>query len=757
MMSDTVQHRQNFSLPLITPTKALEDLESMFADYTALPLDMARKSDDIAIQKYGKTNFEIYNSLKGKLLDKVMDNDTSDDYSNTIISEAFVLPIGVSKRWTEDEMETQLDITTDKLLEKIQKAKDLQSDTMVIIYPFTKEYPYTLDDLNAMFTRYNSLSWDLQQYSDQESIALFGNDVRYMYEINKTRLVAMMDADPYEYDPDAIKDDDSEIDSYFDGSNDIQLESYFSAVSNMTFNDNTSIVSLLQKKLDMINISRSNNLLEATYADDGLEDIDTAIQLKSKNSIATPEFVPYLIPTEIDQLVGDGTGLSPNEKQFLEYYKKSIMEGMKNFDSKEYFKSIKSLYEERLQNPDQAYNINMRLIKRGWNPNLPFNERSFVAARTRLSNYIDTYYNPTIVDISRLHSVTETENIESSNSLYNTEAIYLVKIREGDAYIAFTPTFTSLYGKPEELVSGVSIDDTRYADIYMVYVDPKIKADILGKIIDNAWRSLNTDYFELFSDLDSDKITGVKFLEVLAKTSGGDIVAGAKVYKIYNGEWGHINIAHIEKLAQAIYNDPKIGKQLKVCTVGEAVDTLYKSPFIEYIKLIRCNESENEANVILEDLRFLLSPDVVITEAKPIPVRVNDKGVTIDLPSRIEEEYQTVHKALIAYDEAGNYDGMKDSLAHLWYLNLLCERKITKWKDKEKKQEQAKIKRDERARILNDFKKYLKKVIKADPSFDFTKYFEKSKWNDRSIFIDMETLKYTGKVIAAIAKSVLHK
>jgi hypothetical protein len=264
----------------------------------------------------------------------------------------------------------------------------------------------------------------------------------------------------------------------------------------------------------MINISRSNNLLEATYADDGLEDIDTAIQLKSKNSIATPEFVPYLIPTEIDQLIGDGTGLSPNEKQFLEYYKKSIMEGMKNFDSKEYFKSIKSLYEERLQNPDQAYNINMRLIKRGWNPNLPFNERSFVAARTRLSNYIDTYYNPTIVDISRLHSVTETENIESSNSLYNTEAIYLVKIRDGDAYIAFTPTFTSLYGKPDELVSGVSIDDTRYADIYMVYVDPKIKADILGKVIDNAWRSLNTDYFELFSDLDSDKITGVNSMNI---------------------------------------------------------------------------------------------------------------------------------------------------------------------------------------------------------------------------------------------------
>ena len=48
-------------------------------------------------------------------------------------------------------------------------------------------------------------------------------------------------------------------------------------------------------------------------------------------------------------------------------------------------------------------------------------------------------------------------------------------------------------------------------------------------------------------------------------------------------------------------------------------------------------------------------------------------------------------------------------------------------------------------------------VVANDKDFDFTSYFTKSKYNDRSLFVNTDTLKYTGKVVAAVVKSLLHK
>ena len=77
--------------------------------------------------------------------------------------------------------------------------------------------------------------------------------------------------------------------------------------------------------------------------------------------------------------------------------------------SKGYFNTIKSLYEIKSQNESQAYIINTRMEAYGWNPNLPFNERSFKGARTRICNYLNEFYNPTIVDLHTFNEETTTE------------------------------------------------------------------------------------------------------------------------------------------------------------------------------------------------------------------------------------------------------------------------------------------------------------------------------------------------------------
>ncbi len=720
---------------VINPEEVLDNLEVQYARYTSLPLDLARKSDDICLQKYGLTNSQLYNNLKAKMLDNVIDPDKPRIIG---VREDFELPIG-----TEDEDDFDLDTANDaeeseELIAKVKEAKNLQSDTCVIIYPNTTMYPYDLDDLEEMFSRFNFLSFDLQILSDQECVRLFGNDNRYMYETEKAKLL--------------VKENNKE------GLNPIEADSYFGGLSNVVQSESVGILGLLEKKLDVLNIRDNGTLYESNLADDGLEDIDNAIHLKKSSGEASPEFTPYLIPTEIEQLVGDGSGLSSDEKGFLELYKKNLIEGMRNFNSKKYFNTIKSLYEEKSQNGSQSYTINMRMEAYGWNPNLPFNERSFKGARSRVINYMNEFYNPTVVDVT---SFTETGDINISDpddkSTFAAHGVICLIDTGSAKYITFRPQAEYWYSRDLNLINSKSIEPDQHVTIYMITVPENVKRFIHTKMVDDG-DSNRTEFLNTFLPTDNEKVICAKFLAGLAKFVNGEVIPGAKVYKIFDNEWGQFRLPEIERVVIDLKSDkPSIGKLLTACTVGEAAMNLHENHSIAYLKNMRIVADHSEGQKVLEEMKDLVTVQIAITEAKQIPVRINDKGVIVDLPTVIEEEYQTIHKSLLVYDEKGDYEAMKDSLAHLWYLNLLCERKITKWKDKEKKQQQLKISRDLRARILNDFKKYLKKVVENDPEFDFVVYFKKSRWNDKTIFIDAQTIKYTGKIIAAIVKSLIKK
>ena len=64
------------------------------------------------------------------------------------------------------------------------------------------------------------------------------------------------------------------------------------------------------------------------------------------------------------------------------------------------------------------------------------------------------------------------------------------------------------------------------------------------------------------------------------------------------------------------------------------------------------------------------------------------------------------------YDKINNSEGMKYELARLYYMNYLLEKKIYSNKYKKKKDANIKV----RARILNDFNKYMKSLLKINPN-----------------------------------------
>nr|DAJ45166.1 MAG TPA: hypothetical protein [Caudoviricetes sp.] len=112
--------------------------------------------------------------------------------------------------------------------------------------------------------------------------------------------------------------------------------------------------------------------------------------------------------------------------------------------------------------------------------------------------------------------------------------------------------------------------------------------------------------------------------------------------------------------------------------------------------------------------------------------------------------YMESHRLLMEYDRANNIEGMKYELAKMYYLNLKISEDLIKQDRTKKDKELVKI----RARVLNDFHKYLKVVLKNEKQFNFSNYYQRSEFCDDSFVITAPTLKHAGKY-AKIAMKVL--
>ena len=699
----------NDSLLVVMPiTNDLKELEDAWNRYQSLTIDFMLLSDDKAIEMYGQNNRTLYQKQKANILinmDDYEENISDYETDDTVVSEGFVLPD------REENEEDKLDLKS-----KIEKARLLQSDTCVIIYPFSDDYPYTLDDLSDAWTRYNNLSWDLKQMSDQWSIKLFGDDVHNMYEICKNNLLNIIDS----------KDDTTHF--YFECVHNDALHSEF-------------VNTLLTRKAQLMDLYENGSLNEASMAADSLSDIEDALIKSRELSDAVPEFTPFFTPAEIVTILGDD--LEDEDANFVKSLENSLANGLNNFDSEAYLESLKSVD----QNDFQSYNINM--IRLGWNPNLKLNEISFRFARNRMINHINEFYKINLVDL-RHASLQEAKTNDVS---FELKPVFLVKYKD-ECFISSYPELTYLYTDEDVKYTLQQLDDKEEIEVYCLFID-KSSYEYFLRNMNNG--RMNAAFFnDLRNNMNDRRHLAGAFVNLVCNITNTDRVNDPVVYFVFHDQKLKYTADYIIPILKTILSD-KLGYLMRKYTDQEAIHKIVVDPSVEVYKAIRCNRSSKSAEELVENFNFLYNGHSVITEAKSIPVRLSSKGMVIDLPTRVEEEYQNIHKAMLVYEQEHNYEKMKDSLAHLWYLNLLCERKINKVKDKENKEQKLKVSRNTRARILNDFKKYLKMVVANDKNFDFTDYFTKSKYNDRSLFVNVDTLKYTGKVVAAVVKSLLSK
>jgi hypothetical protein len=139
----------------------------------------------------------------------------------------------------------------------------------------------------------------------------------------------------------------------------------------------------------------------------------------------------------------------------------------------------------------------------------------------------------------------------------------------------------------------------------------------------------------------------------------------------------------------------------------------------------------------------------LILETKEFPVDFdNDGNLIIKNYKKLnfEEEYSKSHKLLMLYAKHDNLEGIKYELSKLWFMNIVLEKRIYSNPTEEELQKYTKV----RARILNDFNKYLNFVLEKEPNFNFTEYYNKSPFSDVDIKISGTLLYNIGKLIGQL-------
>ena len=172
------------------------------------------------------------------------------------------------------------------------------------------------------------------------------------------------------------------------------------------------------------------------------------------------------------------------------------------------------------------------------------------------------------------------------------------------------------------------------------------------------------------------------------------------------------------------------------------------NPYMEF-NPINMNRAYNRANTL-----FHRSMTAKLLQEKGIGFEFDNKGNLFVKNFLKNKNYQATymesHRLLMEYDRAKNIEAIKYELAKMYYLNLKITEDLTKQDRTKKDKELVKI----RARVLNDFHKYLKVVLKVDKQFNFSNYYQRSEFCDDSFVITAPTLKHAGKY-AKIAMQVL--
>lgn len=342
--------------------------------------------------------------------------------------------------------------------------------------------------------------------------------------------------------------------------------------------------------------------------------------------------------------------------------------------------------------------------------------------------------------------------VENANEKYIIEGVQVVDVflRYPDIFdksaliLKQTPLKEAVVRKFKRDVCNLNLLES-LKDAYTSYLDikefkKKLSKNILVPIHTNNLQSTIFENGEVYSDLPMYTPTTIGNLLSFYGYEGNKMPAWAVEYDrcaskgAFSDKFWELNKERMENLK-------KVFKTTKENSLSRNIECIHWgwNPNVEFNDKNRAKNDRKMSKWFREESRN------GYVEEKAFPLQFDKDGDLIYTkdPGEIDyaKEWKKSHDLLKEYDKMKNIESMKYELCRMWLIaNNLEYYKGTKFGE-------MKRMRDTRALALNDFKKYIKVVMKYDKSFNFGKYYEASPFNQNTLRIHKSTLDYSMEYI----------
>lgn len=751
---------QTNKMMLMSKYNSESSLDDDYEAFKSMPIPDQRESNWKSVEFFDADNDTRYTEMKSKFMKSDLDDDaivqsynpgtSAEDKANTSVTEQI-----------EDDAVNYADIDYPPCA--TDQAFEWSADTLLyIIRP-----RLTLDELDDDWTKFNSMNDKQKRDSDAKCIELFGIDNYTHYQYLRSFFLK--------------QDINDDVVVHYKPSGSL-LEGLCNRIKNSS-NDAQNAEDIMKLMTLTPKGIVEEVMLKTT--------IDNTIELFKDNICDLSDFgvegdLPFFTANELNELgvhsgesnmysaTPDNNKLSDdtNTIQWFKQYELVCAGGVTPYNTTSaWVNKVSQLYSNynSIKESGDLDKINARkqsILELGWNPELNFTLENRFKASKRLKHILtETYNDVKIIDIKeqvekytsivREDGITQTSQpvylvfVESS-SIFNKAVKMVTNSPFSHVAIGFDSTLTNLYsfsatshGLGTESI--YKYKDVNRIKVFCLFVEETLIGRMKANIIRLTHSRTNYSFLNLLAlPLNIEYKAGVnmicsQFVDTMLKIAHLDFThsdsslvspgsmnnklsRNKAVYKVYDGPIKG-------------YNSDKVLAFIKDFT--NTVNYLKESVIIENAEYKSIYESVVKPYIEVEYL----------TEVSEFPVQFdNDGNLLISKMNSLdfEAEYSKSHKLLVLYEKNDNFDGIKYELCKLWFMNQILEKKIHSSKvDKEQQAEYNKA----RAKILNDFNKYMALAGKNDKDFNFIKYYNDTPFNDTKIKINGNTLKYTLQLI----------
>jgi len=331
-----------------------------------------------------------------------------------------------------------LDVDTRKHTKHVAVEKFRRETSQYLLYEKYK----TLVDLEADWDNYNNMNRDDQRESDWRSLEIFGKDNAERYEEMQAEFLKQdIDTSP-------------EIKEYVPTRKPITEEYEEQEFNPILF------VDYCRKQGDYITTYKTEQMLKDKGYLPLAESVENDLKIDTYyfNKTIVDPIVPFFTPKEMDKLgitqndrggfysnTPDNTlvGSISTKNWINEYKNKYLGFGFENTNWFDWQDTMNSLYENYIDilqsgNLNKINNRKQSILDLGWNPELPFDDKTRLFAKSRLKKKLDDEYRFQYIDLSDTNGFNMNESAEDGN-----KNIYIVFLNARNKAAYYTNEITS--------------------------------------------------------------------------------------------------------------------------------------------------------------------------------------------------------------------------------------------------------------------------------------------------------------------------